>query len=144
MKRFMFIGETNSGKSGLIRALSGESYSPRRAMAVEFFGRYVNTPGEFLENSRYYHALITSSADCAVLVLVQDATSPTSLFPPLFAPIFNRPVVGVVTRSEEPGAAPDRAERFLRSAGVRRVVRTDFRNGTGFDLLDAMLSDQSA
>ena len=136
----MFIGETDSGKSGLIRVLSGEAYAPRRAMAVEYFGRFINTPGEFLENSRYYHALITSSADCDVLVMVQDATRPTSLFPALFAPIFNRPVVGAVTRSGEAGANPERARRFLESAGARRVVLTDFRTGSGLDELAAELS----
>jgi ethanolamine utilization protein EutP len=136
----MFIGETDSGKSGLIRALSGEAYAPRRAMAVEYFGRFINTPGEFLENSRYYHALITSSADCDVLVMVQDARRSTSLFPALFAPIFNRPVVGVVTRSGEAGANPERARRFLESAGARRVVPTDFRSGAGLAELAAELS----
>jgi ethanolamine utilization protein EutP len=135
----MFIGETDSGKSGLIRALSGETYAPLRAMAVEYFGRFINTPGEFLENSRYYHALITSSADCDVLVMVQDATRSTSLFPALFAPIFNRPVVGAVTRVAGAGANPGRARRFLESAGARRVVFTDAATGAGLEELKAAL-----
>ncbi|WP_147820292.1 EutP/PduV family microcompartment system protein [Salidesulfovibrio onnuriiensis] len=139
MKKMMFIGETRVGKSSLIRALSGEEFSSHRAMAVEYFGQYINTPGEFLENSWFYNALITSSADCDILAMVQDATRSSSLFPPLFAPIFNRKVVGVITKVDDPAANTERAERFLNSAGAREVVHTSVRTGTGLDTLREML-----
>ncbi|WP_247648325.1 EutP/PduV family microcompartment system protein [Pseudodesulfovibrio sp. zrk46] len=135
----MLIGETRAGKSSLIRALSGEEFHSHRAMAVEYFGDFINTPGEFLENSRYYHALITSSADCDTLIMVQDATRNTSLFPPLFAPIFNRPVVGVISKMDAPNANAERAELFLRNAGARTIVPTSAKDGTGIDVLRDML-----
>lgn len=139
MKRVMLIGETRVGKSSLIRALSGEEFFSRRALAVEYFGQFINTPGEFLETRSFYHALITSSADCDILLMVQDATRPSSLFPPLFAPIFNRKAVGVISKMDSSAANPERAERFLRNAGVGEIVPTSVRTGEGLDRLRTML-----
>ncbi|CAG36557.1 EutP/PduV family microcompartment system protein [Desulfotalea psychrophila] len=83
MKKMMLIGETHAGKSSLIKALSGQEFQPRRAMALQYFGPFINTPGEFIENHFFFPALITTSADCHVLAMVQDASSRSSLFPPL-------------------------------------------------------------
>ncbi|WP_320173285.1 EutP/PduV family microcompartment system protein [Maridesulfovibrio sp.] len=142
MKKTMFVGETRSGKSSLIKALSGESYSPRRAMAVEHFGPFINTPGEFLENSWFYHALITSSADCKVLAIIQDATRRTSLFPPLFTSMFNRKVIGLVSKVDAPNADPDLAERFLKQAGAKQIIRTSSVSGEGIEQILSIISDQ--
>jgi len=139
MKRMLLLGETGAGKSSLIQALSGERYVPRRAMAVEFFGQFINTPGEFLENRRFHHALITSAADCHILALLQDATRPGSLFPPQFAALFNRTVVGVATKVDLEGADPERAARLLRNAGAGRIIRASARTGEGLDQLRALL-----
>ncbi len=133
MLRIMLIGETGSGKSALVRALAGESYVPRRAMAVEFFAPFVIAPGEFLENRRFYPALITTASDCATLLFLQSATRRASLFPPVFALMFTRRMLGVVTHVAAPDANPDRAERFLRAAGAREISRIDAVTGAGLD-----------
>ncbi|HAS88640.1 MAG TPA: ethanolamine utilization protein EutP [Desulfovibrio sp.] len=140
MKKTMFVGETRSGKSSLIKVLSGESYSPRRAMAVEFIGPFINTPGEFLENSWFYSALITSSADCQVLAIVHDATRRTSLIPPLFVSMFNREVIGIISKVDAPSADPDLAERFLKQAGAKEIIRTSTVTGEGIEELLAILN----
>ena len=129
MKRMMFVGENSSGKEPLIAALyklfSGKEYIPRKAMAVEYVGPFINTPGEFLENRRFYSALITTSADCDVFVMVQSAANRTSLFPPQFATMFNRRVVGVVSDCQRHCADVARAERFLHYAGARDIIPVD-------------------
>jgi len=140
IKKTMFVGETRSGKSSLIKALSGESYSPRRAMAVEFIGPFINTPGEFLENSWFYSALITSSADCEVLAVVQDSTRRTSLFPPLFVSMFNRRVIGLVSKVDDPNSNPALAERFLRQAGAKEIIRTSTVTGEGVEQVLGLIS----
>ncbi len=140
-RRTLLIGETGSGKRSVIQVLSGTRLGPHRPMALEFCGPFINTPGEFLENPRFYHALITAAADCDILLLVQDATRNTSLFPPLFAAMFNRTVLGVITRADAPNANTVRAERFLRSAGVRGTIVPLSESGTGRDPLRALLSE---
>lgn len=139
MRKTLLMGETKAGKSSLIRALSGESAKCGPALAVEYCGDFINTPGEFLENRRFYTSFITASADCKVMLLVQDATRKSSLFPPQFAAMFNRKVIGVVTKTDLPDARPELAERFLRSAGARRFVRVSAKTGHGLDELKKLL-----
>ncbi|MCW7753363.1 EutP/PduV family microcompartment system protein [Desulfobotulus sp. H1] len=138
-KKMLFIGENGAGKTALMEALSGKRSATRRPMAVEYCGRFVNTPGEFLENRRFYPAIITTSADCDVVVMVQDATRINSLFPPQFASLFTRRVVGVVSKVQMAGANADRAIRFLKSAGAREIVLWNSDTGEGLERLQAML-----
>ncbi|MBI4806547.1 MAG: EutP/PduV family microcompartment system protein [Desulfovibrio sp.] len=138
MKIMMLIGETGAGKCSLIRALSGEEFPKKRNIAVEFRGQFINTPGEFLENRRFYRALITTAVDCDVLALIQDATRSSSLFPPQFATLFNRTVVGVVTKVDETSANVERAERFLRNAGAEDIIHVSTRTGVGLDTIRKM------
>ena len=70
--------------------------------------------------------------------MIQDATRSTCLFPPQFAAMFNRNVVGVMTKTDASEANPERAERFLRSAGARQIVPVSARTGAGLDALRAL------
>ncbi len=135
----MLIGETFSGKSSLIQALSKEVYTPRRRMAVEYFGRFINTPGEFLENRRFYHALVTSAADCDILIFVQDTTRKTCLFPPLFASMFCRKIIGISSKIDKDNSNRDLSQRFLKGAGVKDIFKTRTITGEGFDQLRLLL-----
>lgn len=139
MKKMMLIGESLAGKSSLIRELSGKEYTSRRVMAVEYYGKFINTPGEFLENRRFYNALITSSADCNILGFVQDSTRKSSLFPPLFASMFNRKVIGIISKIDVQDANPNLAKRFLHNAGVKDIVLTSSRTGEGLEFLNQLL-----
>lgn len=140
MKRLMLVGETFSGKSSLIRELSGQNYLPNRAMAVEYHDQFIYTPGEFLENRRFYHALITTSADCDIMAFVHSATSPNSLYPPLFGSMFNRKVIGIISKSDCAEANIQRSELFLTNAGVQEMVVTSCVTGAGLDTLRQLLS----
>lgn len=140
MKKMMLIGESGVGKTTLIRVLSGDNFSAKKTQAVEFCGQFIDTPGEFLENRRFYPALITSSVDCDVVAMVQDATRISSLFPPQFATIFNRRVVGIVTKVDAEGCNVDRAERFLKNAGAKEIIRSSSMTNIGLDTLQDMLA----
>ena len=133
----MLIGEWKSGKSSLIRALSREEYASRKVLAVDFFRNFVNTHSEFLENRRFYPALITAAADCDVLAFVQDATRRSCQIPPAFASMFNRRVIGVITKIDLPEADVRRARRFLENAGVREMFCVSVTRGEGMEALRA-------
>ncbi|WP_218961389.1 EutP/PduV family microcompartment system protein [Desulfobotulus mexicanus] len=139
MKRVLLIGENGVGKTALIEALSGQRPATRRPMALEFCGPFINTPGEFLENRRFYPAIITTSADCDMVLMVQDATRISSLFPPQFATLFTRRVLGVISRAEAPENQVERAKRFLQNAGANEIVCWNTETGEGLEVIRALV-----
>ena len=144
MKKIMLVGEWKSGKSTLIRFLSDGEYRPRKVFALDYHGRFINTPSEFLENRRFYLSLITASADCGALLFVQAADRSTSQLPPQFASMFNRVVLGVVTKIDLPEARAGLARRFLENAGVRRILEVSAVTGAGLGDLKNALGELSA
>lgn len=131
MQKIMLVGEWHAGKSTLVRVLSGADYAPRKVLALDYFHNFVNTPSEFLENRRFYRALITASAECGTLLFLQDAVRRSCLLPPGFASMFNRRVLGIVTKIDLPEANVERARLFLRNAGVRDILAVSAVQGTG-------------
>ena len=138
----MLIGEWHSGKSSLIRMLSGKDYRSRKVFALDFFEGFVNTPSEFLENRRFYPSLITASADCGILLFLQAADRKSSQLPPMFASMFNRSVFGVVTRLDCPNADAGLARLFLQNAGVRRIFEVNAASGAGIGALREALAQE--
>jgi ethanolamine utilization protein EutP len=108
-------------------------------MSVEYCGPFINTPGAFLENRRFYYALVALSGECDIVALVQNATRRHSLFPPQFAAMFNRSVMGIVTHADATAADVEKARRFLFNAGVRDSILFAEENGTGLEELRSLL-----
>ncbi|MBD8894575.1 ethanolamine utilization protein EutP [Desulfovibrio desulfuricans] len=139
MRRIMLMGERGVGRRTVARLLGCTVPDLRRTMAVEYAGEFVFPPPEFLENRRFYCALITLATECAAILFVQDATRPTSAFPPGFARIFNRTVVGVISKTDMEIANTERARRFLHSAGTAQIVALSSITLAGVDELRAAL-----
>nr|WP_321465990.1 EutP/PduV family microcompartment system protein [uncultured Desulfobulbus sp.] len=124
MKRIMFVGQTGAGKTTLTQALHGEGISYLKTQAVRFRGFVVDTPGEFAENRMYYSALLVSASKADVIGFVQDATRKHNIFPPRFAAMFTKPVIGIVTKTDQAESDLARAEKFLKAAGVKTFFHT--------------------
>lgn len=139
MKKMLLVGKTGSGKTSLIQRLQGEDVVYRKTQAITFKGLLIDSPGEYLENRRFYSALLISSVPCDVVGLVQDSTGTNSLYPPKFASMFNKKVVGIVTKIDKAASNPARAEKFLQWAGAGEIIRTSVIDNTGLDHLRAYL-----
>jgi ethanolamine utilization protein EutP len=140
VKKVLLVGKAGSGKTSLIQSLQGHEVVYRKTQAIVFDGIFVDSPGEFLENRRLLPALLTSSTNCQIVALVQDATGTTSSFSPGFASMFNKRVVGIVTKTDKESGCPERAEEFLRRAGVKDIIRTSAVDKTGLDRLKLAFS----
>ena len=73
-------------------------------------------------------------------MILQDATRATSAFPPGFARMFNRTVIGVATKTDILTASTQRASRFLLSAGAAQVVEISAVTAAGVDELRSALA----
>ena len=135
----LLIGERGAGKRNIIQAFADKAFLPRGSMSVEYCGPFIVTPGEFLENRRFYCALIAIAGECDILAFVQNATRKNSLFPPRFAAMFNRTVVGIITHANAAAANQERAERFLQNAGIRDCILFEEKHGPGFEAIRSLL-----
>lgn len=141
MKKLLLVGKTGSGKTTLSQAIQGMEISYRKTQAVTYSPCIIDTPGEFVENRRYYSALLASSTECDLVALVQDGTLRNSVFPPKFASMFSKKVIGIISKTEHEECNVTRAEKFLRWAGVEDIILTSSLTMCGINELQEFLSD---
>lgn len=140
MKKIIFIGKSGCGKTTLSQAIQGLDFKYKKTQAVCHSGTIVDTPGEFIENRRFFSALLVSSNNCDVIGFVQDSTAKTSIFPPNFATMFNKEVVGIISKSALTDSNVDRSVRFLKMAGVKQCIETSTLENIGISRLISFLS----
>lgn len=143
MKKLILMGQTGSGKTTLCQKLHEQELRYKKTQAVEQFADAIDTPGEYLENRRLYHALITTSADAKVVGLVTDPTSDNSYLPPAFAGAFGgKKVIGIITKTGEALAGQiERAKGELKQAGADPIFLVDTPGGRGIDELTEYLEE---
>lgn len=133
MKRIILMGKSGCGKTTLMQRLQNQALSYRKTQAADFSGQFIDTPGEYLEMRSLYRALITLACEADIVGLLQDADNELCWFPQGFAATFPKPIVGIVTKADLPGADPERAARYLREAGAEVVVVTSAVSGQGIE-----------
>lgn len=139
MQKMLLVGKTGTGKTSLIQAIRKEKLKYKKTQALEFYDGIVDTPGEYIENRRYYNAIITMSFDVAIVALVHDAESDDAYFPPGFAKMFNRKVIGIVTKIDSNNANVERAKRVLELAGVEMIYTVSALDNIGIDEIEQLL-----
>lgn len=101
----------------------------------------IDTPGEYIESRNFGGALAVYSYESDIVGLLLSATEPYSLYSPNITSMANRPVIGIVTGIDRKNADPERAERWLRLAGCKRIFHISAVTGEGIEELKAFLSD---
>lgn len=141
MKKIILIGRTGCGKTTLTQVLHDENIDYKKTQAIEYSKNIIDTPGEYIENRALYRALIVSSADCDVIALLQDCTEDESVFPPNFASIFAKQVIGIITKTDLCNdESYKKAESFLITAGVHKVFKISSFNKSGINEIKYILN----
>lgn len=144
MKKVLFIGRSGSGKTTLCQYLHHQKLAYHKTQAVQFYDHAVDTPGEYLENRSLYRALITTAADCDMIALLCDATAPESLLPPNFGQVFNKPIIGIVTKSVlADEKAIEKAKDSLWASGADKIFVVDTLARQGLAPLEEALAIES-
>lgn len=115
----MLIGPVGAGKTSLINALNKKCGQAQKTSSICFRDGAIDTPGEYAQMPRFYSALAVTATSARLVLMVQDATDFRAALPPGFAAMFPRPVVGVVTKIDAPGADREKAGRSLMQAGIK-------------------------
>lgn len=135
------MGRSGCGKTTLTQWINGMNLEYQKTQAIEYVGEIIDTPGEYIENRTYYRALILSSYDSDIVALVQDAADEESIFPPNFAAIFNKTIIGIITKIDHENADIDRATMHLKNAGCKTIVKVSAVCNVGMDDLREILKN---
>ena len=141
MNKVIFIGRSGAGKTTLSQALLGEDTEYRKTQSVEHRGFTIDTPGEYAETKTLAGALAVFTYEADVVGLIISANEPYSLFGPNITSMANREVIGIVTGLTKKGANPDRAERWLKLSGCKKIFRVDSKTGEGIPELATFLQE---
>lgn len=139
MKKTMLIGKTGSGKTTLIQVLNSEQIRYNKTQTMDYYQNFIDTPGEYIENRRYYNAIISSVDQCHKIAFVQDAADRNNIFPPNFAKTFNQIVFGIITKIDKKDSDLEYAEEILKNAGVDKIFKVSSLNGKGLRNLKKFL-----
>ncbi len=145
-QKLMFIGKTYSGKTTLVQYLNNKPLIYKKTQAIEIINsQLIDTPGEFLEQRSFTGALMVTSYEADVILLLQAADDEQTMFPPAFNTIFNKTVIGIVTKidlvSEEQIAI---AKDCLKKAGANKIFLISVISNQGVDsLIEYLECDES-
>lgn len=136
-QRMMLIGRSAAGKTTLCQCINHEDLRYHKTQTVQIINHnMIDTPGEYLERCNMRGALIVTSTDADIIVLVQDATEAGTMFPPFFNTMFVKPVVGVVTKCDLADEKQiEQAGKYLNAAGAKEVYFVSSVTGQGVDQL---------
>lgn len=131
MKKIILNGRVGCGKTTLTQALKGEKIQYHKTQYINHYDVIIDTPGEYAENKELARALILYSYEADVVGLLASSLEEYSLYSPNIVSMATRPVIGIVTQIDQPGARPDWAELFLRNAGCKDIFFVSSVTGEG-------------
>lgn len=142
MKKIVLMGRSECGKTTLTQALKGEKIHYHKTQYINDFDVVIDTPGEYAQTHHLGYALALYSYEADVVGLLLAANEPYSLFPPNITCMVNRDVIGIVTKIDAPDARPERAARWLRLSGCRRIFYVNSRTNEGVgEILEYLRED---
>ena len=131
MRKIILIGRSGAGKTTLTQALKGEEIHYHKTQYVNYSSCIIDTPGEYAQTHELGYALALYSYEADVVGLLLSAEEPYSLYPPNITCMVNREVIGIITHTDSPKARVDRAERWLRLSGCRKLFYVHSLAGEG-------------
>jgi len=118
MGKILLIGGIGAGKTSLKQMLMNEHVSYRKTQMLDYSKTFIDCPGEYLEIPRFYHVLIDASHQVSEIWALHDATKQRTFYPPKFAKVFNKPIIGIITKIDLANANVEQATSFLNYAGI--------------------------
>lgn len=142
MKKLFLSGRSEAGKTSLTQAMKGEKPHYVKTQYTTTEENIIDTPGEYAETKALAHALGCFAFDADVIAQVCAADEPFNLFPPAYDGVCNRPLIGIITRIDAPGANVLMVRQWMRDAGCNPIFEVNNMTGEGIaPLLDYLRDD---
>lgn len=142
MKKIFFMGRSEAGKTSLTQALKGEELHYVKTQYTSTDDNTIDSPGEYAESKRFSVGLACFSFEADVVAMVQAADEPFNLFGPGSRSFIQRPLIGIITKTDSPYANIPMVKQWLINAGCERVFLVNNVTREGIDeLLEYLQED---
>ncbi|MBQ6370099.1 MAG: ethanolamine utilization protein EutP [Firmicutes bacterium] len=142
MRKLFLCGRSEAGKTTLTQALKGEKAHYVKTQYVKTWDITIDTPGEYAETKALALALGCFSFDSDVVGLLCGADEPYNLFDPAIGGVVNRPMIGIITKIDDPKANVPMVRQWLEDAGCERIFTVDSVTGSGVEELRDYLMEE--
>ena len=142
MRKIMFVGRSESGKTTIMQAMKGKPITYHKTQYVNNFDVIIDTPGEYAETKQLSGALAVYGCEADIIGLLMSAIEPFSLYPPNVVSVSNREVVGVVTKCDHWAANPQQAAEWLKLTGCKKIFFTSAYTGEGIEEIFEFLREE--
>ena len=142
MRTIMFVGRSEAGKTTIMQAMRGENITYHKTQYISHEDVVIDTPGEYAETKSLAMALGIFSFDSDVVGLLCGADEPYNLFDPAIVGVVNRPLIGIITKIDEPNANVPMVWQWLAEAGCEKIFPVDSVTGRGIDELRDYLMEE--
>ena len=135
MRKLFLCGRSEAGKTTLTQAIKGENVHYVKTQYIKTWDITIDTPGEYAETKSLAMALGIFSFDSDVVGLLCGADEPYNLFDPAIVGVVNRPLIGIITKIDEPNANVPMVRQWLEEAGCEEIFAVDSVTGKGVEEL---------
>lgn len=141
MKKLFLMGRSEAGKTSLTQALKGEELHYIKTQYTNTDDDTIDSPGEYAESKRFSVGLACFSFEADVVAIVQAADEPFSLFGSSSRCFIQRPLIGIITKTDSPYANVPMVRQWLTEAGCERIFEVNNVTRAGIHELMEYLKD---
>jgi ethanolamine utilization protein EutP len=135
------MGRSEAGKTSLTQAFKGEKLHYRKTQYTKIAEDMIDSPGEYAESKYFSMGLACFSFEADVVAMVQSADEPYNLFGQCLHTFIQRPLIGVITKTDSPYANVPMVRQWMEDAGCERIFEVNNVTGEGVEELMAYLKE---
>lgn len=142
MKKLFLMGRSEAGKTSLVQAMRGEELHYEKTQYTSSDEDAIDSPGEYAESKNFSVGLACFSFEADVIGMVQSADEPFNLFGQSLHTFIQRPLIGIITKTDSKYANIPMIEQWMINAGCERIFHVNNKTREGIDeLLDYLKDD---
>ena len=142
MRKLFLCGRSDAGKTSLTQALKNEKLHYEKTQAVNTWDITIDCPGEYSETKELGFAMACFSFESDVCALLCAADEPYDMHGPSYSSFCNRPMIGVITKINNPRANVPMVTQWLLESGCERIFPVDNMTGEGIAALREYLNQE--
>lgn len=141
MKKMFLMGRSEAGKTSVVQALKGEELHYVKTQYTNTNDDTIDSPGEYAESKWFSVGLACFSFEADVVALVQAADEPFNLFGNCLDGTIQRPLIGIITKTDSEYANIPMVEQWMINSGCERIFLVNNVTREGIDELLAYLKE---